>query len=147
MLVSIYCYNILLPARGKVALLIGNQKYECEAIDNLASPENDIRELSEVLKRLNFKVFTLVNMRFRDMKEALEVFYAMLALPGVYALFYYAGHGFNYLNSTYLMPVDAALPLHCDHNIAADEIGVGMQRKMSRAIKVLDCCRIRYIEC
>ena len=127
-----------------MALLIGNQKYE-SPISPLLSPENDIRELHKLLEAppLNYKVISLVNLKFREMMKALETFYEMLAVPGVYALFYYSGHGFNFQGSTYLVPVDATLPLMCENNIEANAIGVSMQSKLSRAIVVLDCCRIR----
>ena len=140
----------LLPchiALEKVALLIGNQNYESPEVDRLVSPENDIRELCKLLQAppLNFKVISLVNLKYREMMKALEEFYQMLAVPGVYALFYYSGHGFNYLgHSNYLIPVDATLPLVCEHNIEANAIGLGMQSKLSRAMVVLDCCKIRY---
>lgn len=144
----LYIFHTLLPpsplALEKVALLIGNQKYE-PPINRLVSPENDIRELHKLLEAppLNFKVISLVNLKFREMMKALEMFYEMLAVPGVYALFYYSGHGFNFQGGTYLVPVDATLPLMCENNIEANAIGVRMQQKMSRAIVVLDCCRIR----
>ena len=88
-------------ALEKVALLIGNQKYE-PPINPLLSPENDIRELHKLLEAppLNYKVISLVNLKFREMMKALETFYEMLAVPGVYALFYYSGHGFNFQGGT-----------------------------------------------
>ena len=126
-----------------MALLIGNQGYQCEDMIKLNSPENDTRELAEKLRTLNFKVFSFVNLSFREMMDALEVFYGMLTLSGVYALFYYTGHGFSHGGVTYLMPIDATLPPKCDYNIAADDISAHMQNKKSRAVKILDCCRIR----
>ena len=98
-----------------------------------------------MLEGMNFKVFSLVNLRFMEMMKALEVFYEMLAVPGVYALFYYSGHGFSHLNTNYLMPVDAIIPLECDHNIVSDQIGARMQNTLSRAIKILDCCTIKQV--
>ncbi len=121
---SIYC----LLAVEKVALLIGNQRYE--NMTQLISPENDVLELTKLLQGLNFKVFSLVNLRFSEMMEALEIFYQMLAVPGVYALFYYSGHGFIHNKINYLMPVDATLPPRCDRNIVSDEISGHMQKKM-----------------
>jgi len=132
-------------ALEKVALLIGNQKYESHEINKLVSPENDIRELCKLLEAppLNFKVISLVNLKYGEMMNALDEFYQMLAVPGVYALFYYSGHGFNYLGSSnYLVPVDATLPLKCENNIESNAIGLGMQNKLSRAVVVLDCCKI-----
>ena len=130
-------------AREKVALLIGNQRYQSPDMVKLNSSENDTRELAEKLRTLNFKVFSFVDLNFRDMMDVLEVFYGMLTLSGIYALFYYTGHGFSYGGVTYLMPVDATLPPKCDLNIAADDITAHMQNKKSRAVKILDCCRTR----
>ena len=133
-------------AIDKVALLIGNQNYEYHGISNLISPENDIRKLHKRLEAspLNFKVISLVNLRHYEMWEALGEFCEMLAVPGVYSLFYFAGHGFSFQGTTYCVPVDASLPLRCCDSIDVSAIGQQMQQKLSRAFLVLDCCRIRY---
>lgn len=129
------------PARGKVALLIGNQDYE--HIKKLSTPENDVLELGRKLRaELDFKVLSFVNLRFDEMMNALETFYNLLCMPGVYALFYYAGHGFIHNSVTYLMPVDAQRPLRCDYNIGADKIAVEMQNRFCRPFVLLDCCRV-----
>ena len=131
----------LSPARGKVALLIGNQVYE--HINKLSTPENDVLELGRKLREeLDFKVLSFVNLRFDEMMNALENFYNLLCVPGVYALFYYTGHGFIHNNVTYLMPVDAQRPLRCDYNIAADKIAIDMQNKLCRPFVLLDCWRV-----
>ena len=44
------------------------------------------------------------------MINALENFYKMLALPGVYAVFYHCSYGFCHEGKTYLVPVDAIPP-------------------------------------
>ncbi len=126
-----------LPAVEKVALLIGNQQYE--SMGQLISPENDVLELTKLLQGLNFKVFSLVNLRYSEMMEALDIFYEMLAVPGVYALFYYSGHGFSHNKTNYLTPVDATT---CEHSIVSDKISDLMQKTMSQAFVILDCCRI-----
>ena len=132
----------VLSAREKVALLIGNQRYEAKELDDLKSPEGDIRELSRELEKLNFKVISLVNLRHSEIMRALEVFYKMLAVPGIYALFYYSGHGFRTPEGrNYLVPVDAEMPLRLCLNIHVDGIIRQMQQKLSRAIVILDCCR------
>ena len=74
--------------------------------------------------------------------NALEVFYQMLAVPGIYALFYYSGHGFKTpWGRNYIVPVDATLPLDLEHNIRVDGIIRNMQQKFSRAVVILDSCR------
>ena len=128
-------------ARMKVALLIGNQCYR--NMNPLISPENDIRELRTMLENdLDFKVISLVNLTHTEMMQALEKFYELLSVAGIYALFYYSGHGFTGHNKDYLVPVDAELPLRSSYNINVEGIIKQMQTKLSRAIVVLDCCRV-----
>ena len=132
----------LLSARGKVALLIGNQRYDAEQLNDLNSPEGDIRELAQELEKLDFKVISLVNLRHSEIMRALEVFYGMLAVSCIYALFYYSGHGFQTPEGkNYLVPVDATVPLHLEYNIHVDGIIRQMQQKLSRAFVILDCCK------
>ena len=102
-----------------MALLIGNKKYDHLTINNLVTPEDDIRVLHKLLETppLNFKVFSLVNLKYHEMINALENFYRMLAVPGVYALFYYSSYCFSHEGKTYLVPVDAVPPLHCSNTV------------------------------
>ena len=125
-----------------MALLIGNQRYVAKELDDLKSPEGDIRELSQELEKLDFKVISLVNLRHAEIPKALEMFYEMLAVPGIYALFYYSGHGFQTPEGrNYLVPVDATVPLRLEYNIHVDGIIRQMQQRLSRAFVILDCCR------
>lgn len=144
----VYVYSVrvstvpYLPAREKVALLIGNQRYDAKELNDLKSPEGDIKELCRELENLDFKVISLVNLRHSEIMNALEEFYKMLAVPGIYALFYYSGHGFRVQEGrNYIVPVDATKPLQLDHNIYVDGIIKQMQEKYSRAFVILDCCR------
>ena len=131
-------------AIDKVALLIGNKKYDHPTINHLVSPENDIRELLKLLEAppLNFKVISLVNLQYHEMINALENLYRMLAVPGVYALFYYSGYGLSHEGKTYLVPVDAIPPLHCSNTVDTYYIGLRMKRRLSSALEVFDCCKI-----
>ena len=125
-----------------MALLIGNQRYDAEQLNDLKSPEGDIRELAQELEKLDFKVISLMNLQFSEIMKALEIFYKMLAVPGIYALFYYSGHGFKTGGGrNYLVPVDATVPLHLEYNIHVDGIIRQMQQRLSRAFVILDCCR------
>ena len=123
--------------------MIGNQNYKCDDLNDLQSPENDIRQLGNLLEKLGFKVISLLDLTHGEMMQALEFFYEMLAIPAVYALFYYSGHGFSSpAGRNFLVPVDAAVPLRCDYNIDVETVTKQMRRKHSRAIVVLDCCRV-----
>lgn len=129
-----------------MALLIGNKNYRNPKINNLVSPENDIRELHKLLEAppLNFKVISLVNLEYREMMDALEKFCEMLAVPHVYALFYYSGYGFRSWGDDYLVPVDATLPLHCNNGFHTDIIKHRMERTLSQAVVVIDCCTVEF---
>ena len=48
-------------AREKVALLIGNQRYECSDLNRLKHTEEEVRKVAEKLSELNFKVYTHVH--------------------------------------------------------------------------------------
>ena len=111
-------------------------------LDDLKSPECNIRDLSQELEKLDFKVISLVNLRHSEIMRALEVFYRTLAIPGIYALFYYSGHGFQTPEGrNYLVPVDATIPLRLEYNIHVDGIIRQMQQKLSRAFVILDSSR------
>ena len=126
--------------------MIGNQRYEVAELDDLKSPENDVRELSRELDKLNFKVISLVNLRHSEIMRALEVFYEMLAVPGIYALFYYSGRGFQTPEGrNYLVPVDAKQPLHLCHTINVDGIIGQMQQKLSRVIVFFRLLQNHYV--
>ena len=129
---SVFFYIHSLPylhhlAIEKVALLIGNKKYHHPTINHLVNPENDIRELQKLLEAppLNFKVISLVNLKGDEMLDALENFYKMLALPGVYTLFY-SGSAMRG-KPNHLVPVDAIPPLHYNNTVDSYYIGLWMK--------------------
>lgn len=130
-------------AREKIALLIGNCVYENGDLRQLNTPENDIMALQDVLRSdpLNFKVFSLVNLSHADMQSALEMFYGLLKVPGTYALFYFSGHGFSTnSHNNFLVPVDS--PPDSASCFQVDSITRKMQETLSRAILVLDACKV-----
>jgi hypothetical protein len=129
-------------AREKVALLVGNQKYDCPDLNKLQCTEEEVRRVAEKLTQLHFKVFTFLNLRLSEMKEVLTWFYSLLS-AGVYGLFYYSGHGFNVNNISYLMPVDlqSGEP-RTNTCIGSDSVAHHMQKTLCRAVIVLDCCQV-----
>ena len=118
-------------AIDKVAWLIGNKKYDHPTINHLVSPENDIRELQKLLEAppLNFKVISLVNLQYHEIINALENFY-------------YSGYSFSHEGKTFLVPVDAIPRLHCSNTVDTYYIGLQMKGGLSRALLVIDCCKI-----
>ena len=130
-------------AREKVALLIGNQNYSEKDVKSLSSPHNDIKALADTLKPLGFKIFSFCDLNFSEMMKVLD-FYCALLDSGVLCVFYYSGHGFDYKNNGYLMPVDVCLPINRDSCIAVELVSHRLQMTRSKVFMFLDCCRVRY---
>ena len=124
-------------AREKLALLLGNQEYESDGIASLTSPVNDITKLKETLEKLNFKVFAFANLKLVETLDVLNRFCEILVDAGMYAVFYYAGHGFEHQNVDYIMPVDAQLPLKCDECYSVNFIASKLQERKSKVFMFL----------
>ena len=75
------------------------------------------------------------------MREALKLF-AQLLDSGVYAVFYFAGHGFESGGKSYLMPINADGKYDCSDNLPANEVLQIMQEREAKLkVLLLDCCR------
>ncbi|KAL5460632.1 hypothetical protein EMCRGX_G034090 [Ephydatia muelleri] len=138
------CYRIKEEehfAQEKVALLIGNGDYN--EMETLKAVESDIKNLHATLAdKLGFKVISLMDLKYHEMMKALKQFYKYLQ-SGVYALFYFSGHGFNCNNTTYLMPIDARKDsLNCNECISSRTIKFHIQEKCAIGIALLDCCQV-----
>ncbi|EDO37454.1 predicted protein [Nematostella vectensis] len=129
-------------ANDKVALLIGNKDYKmAQHLNTLFHPLNDVCDLAGVLRSIGFKVVSLVNLTLKEMEFALDEFYKLL-VKGTYALFYFAGHGFEINGQGYLMPIDATERYHPQENLPAWKVLETMQNSEAKLnIIVLDCCR------
>ena len=130
--------------RDKVALLIGNQKYR-EQVFTLHLPESDTRDLAGRLRSLGFRVVTLVNLNSKDMRIAIE-HYVKLLNTGVYALFYYGGHGFEKDGENYLMGVESSREYRIEHCIEAKWIREQMASRNAKLnMMILDMCRTKVV--
>ena len=79
------------------------------------------------------------------MNQAVNLFYALLD-EGMYALFYYAGHGFEIETHNYLMPVEATPRYVASESLDAWSVVQTMQAKNTKLnVILLDCCRTRYV--
>ena len=121
-----------------MALLIGNSNYE---ENPLRCSKNDVKELTARLQRLNFKTISLVDLTLSQMINAVEYFCSLLD-KGMYAIFYYSGHGVEVNKTTYFVPVDAderdLTTVHCNNS---DLVAYKLQSTLAKVIMVLDCCR------
>ena len=97
-------------AAGRLALLIGNEKYGA-GIPELRNPHRDIALLEGTLKQLGFEVTVLKDAGLRDMQRAVNGYVRKLQRSGDGAIgfFYYSGHGAQdeATRTNYLIPVDA----------------------------------------
>ena len=113
----------------------------------LQYPEQDVITISGLLQQLGFKVLEYVNLDFFEMGHVLRTFYEMIHL-GVYALVYFAGHGIEYHNETYMLPIDGDDEQEAIIEFREKAIEYEMQMREARlSVILLDCCRVRYTSC
>ncbi|MDF1815635.1 MAG: caspase family protein [Verrucomicrobiales bacterium] len=131
-----------LSAGDRVALVIGNNKYEQALRLNNAS--RDAVALSNRLQAGGFTVFTVKDGTIRDTLKALKEF-CEASKKADAAFFFYAGHGLEISGRNYLIPVDARLSEEIDldlETLALEKVIKDMSRSGAvLKVIVLDCCR------
>ncbi|CAG9537655.1 unnamed protein product [Cercopithifilaria johnstoni] len=97
-------WNAELVATDKVALIISN----CNYIDlpSLGTPHCDAEMFAESLQNLGFKTVVLGDLNLVEMHFFIKEYRKLLG-DGVYAVFYFVGHGFERNGKNYLLAVDA----------------------------------------
>uniref|UniRef100_A0A672Q0H1 MALT paracaspase 1 n=1 Tax=Sinocyclocheilus grahami TaxID=75366 RepID=A0A672Q0H1_SINGR len=136
--------NVFLPsATDKVALLIGNLTYRNHP--QLKAPMVDVYDLTNLLRQLNFKVVSLLDLTESEMRNAVEEFLSLLH-KGVYGLLYYAGHGYENFGNSFMVPVDAPNPYRSGNCLCVQSILKLMQEKETGLnVFLLDMCRKRNV--
>ncbi len=125
----------------RVALVIGNGDYQ--SINRLANPTNDAQDIARALRKVGFDVILRTNLTKGDFDKALAEF-ARKALGASAALFYYAGHGVQYQQQNYLLPIDIEVRDQVDLQFQAIEMPHVMEafdRVPGVKIVMLDTCR------
>lgn len=85
---SFFSEYVFLPlATDKVALLIGNLTYRNHP--QLKAPMVDVYDLTNLLRQLNFKVVSLLDLTESEMRNAVEEFLSLLH-KGVYGTVLFA---------------------------------------------------------
>lgn len=124
-----------------MALLIGNKNYHVKSL-RLNTPENDTQDLSGILRSADFKVVSLVNLTKKEMDDAINYFTQLLG-PNVYAVFFFAGHGFELNNMNYMMAVDCTKQKNPSYSVCAQKVLHIMQEtKAKLSVVLLDMCRV-----
>ncbi|NXQ39486.1 MALT1 protein, partial [Catharus fuscescens] len=128
-------------ATDKVALLIGNMSYWNHP--QLKAPMVDVYELTNLLRQLDFKVVSLLDLTESEMRSAVDEFLLLLD-KGVYGLLYYAGHGYENYGNSFMVPIDAPNPYHSANCLCVQNILRLMQEKQTGLnVFLLDMCRKR----
>ncbi|XP_071436295.1 mucosa-associated lymphoid tissue lymphoma translocation protein 1 isoform X4 [Pithys albifrons albifrons] len=128
-------------ATDKVALLIGNMSYWNHP--QLQAPMVDVYELTSLLRQLDFKVVSLLDLTESEMRNAVDEFLLLLD-KGVYGLLYYAGHGYENYGNSFMVPVDAPSPYRSANCLCVQNILRLMQDKETGLnVFLLDMCRKR----
>ena len=138
------------PAQDELryALVIGNGDYPKE-IGVLLNPVNDATSMAEELRKANFEVQLVTNATYMQLREAVRTFHEKLSAgpkEKVVGLFYYAGHGVQYQDENYLVPLDAKVQYEDDIVRMCFPVQRMVLSNMERAnsrmnIIILDACR------
>ncbi|KAK2542438.1 mucosa-associated lymphoid tissue lymphoma translocation protein 1-like [Columba guinea] len=137
-----------LYATDKVALLIGNMRYLHHK--QLKAPMVDVHALSTLLRQLDFKVVSLLDLCKAEMQMAVNEFLLLLD-KGVYGavapcLLYYAGHGYENFGNSFMVPIDAPSSYTSAHCLCVQRVLRSMQqRRTGLNIFLLDMCRKRNL--
>lgn len=129
------------PVSRRIVLVIGNAAYPSSPLRNSL---NDAKDMAAALQTLGFAVTTGFDLTRRQMDEITGQFSSMLH-DGDLALFYYAGHGIQFNQENYLLPVDfrAASASDVQYNgIPASQIRDRLEESGARLrVLILDACR------
>uniref|UniRef100_A0A8C0YPT8 MALT paracaspase 1 n=1 Tax=Cyprinus carpio carpio TaxID=630221 RepID=A0A8C0YPT8_CYPCA len=111
----------------------------------LKAPMVDVYDLTNLLRQLNFKVVSLLDLTESEMRNAVEEFLSLLH-KGVYGLLYYAGHGYENFGNSFMVPVDAPNPYRSGNCLCVQSILKLMQEKETGLnVFLLDMCRTRNL--
>ncbi|NXP09793.1 MALT1 protein, partial [Thinocorus orbignyianus] len=136
-----FCFPTVPAATDKVALLIGNMSYWNHP--RLKAPMVDVYELTNLLRQLDFKVVSLLDLTESEMRNAVDEFLLLLD-RGVYGLLYYAGHGYENYGNSFMVPIDAPSPYRSANCLCVQNILKRMQEKETGLnVFLLDMCRKR----
>jgi tetratricopeptide (TPR) repeat protein len=126
----------------RLALVIGNGTYQFA--NPLTNPPNDMRAMTETLRKLDFEVISGEDLNHSAMQNTLRDF-AQKSETADVVLFFYAGHGLQVGDRNYLIPIDAKLeePTAIDFELFDVEQSVVkyMGGESKTGIVILDSCR------
>ena len=125
------------------ALVIGNNSYTRNPLKNCV---NDANDLADKLQTLDFQVEKGINCTYQQIDSLIKAFKKSIQKQDL-VLFFFAGHGVQYKEQNYLLPVDADDAIDAEEDIETSSINARntMENLASRTlyitIFILDCCR------
>ncbi len=140
--IAVVVFNAGAAEAKRVALLIGNQKYEETA--QLNNPANDVELMRASFEGAGFdSVKTVFDLDRAAMVKALREFEDE-SVDAEMAVVYYSGHAMEMNGVNYLIPVDAALKSDRDvedESVAIDRVQRSLEGAKKLKLFILDACR------
>jgi TPR repeat protein len=140
--IAVIVFNAGAAEAKRVALLIGNQKYEETA--QLNNPGNDVELMRASFENAGFdSVKTVLDLDRAAMVKALREFEDE-SVDADMAVVYYSGHAMEMNGVNYLIPVDAALKSDRDvedESVAIDRVQRSLEGAKKLKLFILDACR------
>ncbi len=140
--IAVVVFNAGAAEAKRVALLIGNQKYEETA--PLNNPANDVELMRASFQEAGFdSVKTVFDLDRAAMVKALRDFEDE-SIDAEMAVVYYSGHAMEMNGVNYLIPVDAALRSDRDvedESVAIDRVQRSLEGAKKLKLFILDACR------
>jgi uncharacterized caspase-like protein len=137
--------NFTSSTESRFALLIGNQSYKKDRLDN---PHHDVDDMEMALTAVGFQVRKLKDQSLWEMEQAIIGFGKLLAQnKNTVGLFYFSGHGMQYRGKNFLFPIGAmesvAVPGHLPYKtLNAGYLLATMEEAENRLNLIfLDACR------
>jgi hypothetical protein len=134
--------NTAAPATDRrFALVIGNGAYPGAA--RLGNPTNDADDVSAALRAVGIDVTEGKDLTLAGVSQIIETFRDKAKGADV-ALFYYSGHGMQFDEQNWLMPVDAKVTTAFDvrhSNMSLQEMIAEIETSAKTTIVFLDACR------
>lgn len=129
--------------KNRLALIIGHANYT--QLNPLNNPINDAQDISAKLTNLGFNVTLATDLDRCTMHKTISEFRRKISQETDIVLFYYAGHGAQYKNQSYLIPLRAMLDSDEDLPIEGlntqDLLHTIENQRAKVNIMILDTCR------
>lgn len=138
-----FCLCAVIPAQAKrLALVIGNDNYI--SVSKLQKAGNDATAMARELRAAGFAVQLHKDLNYRGMVKAVEGF-ANSITGGDEVVVFYAGHGVQIKNGSYLLPTDIEANSESEVEKTAYELNA-LSDKISEAkpafsLVMVDACR------